>query len=156
MAEVKTYKCDICGEVYHVEDELNECVTIVHEICEEDGRDIDYYKHICPHCRGVILEIIRNPDAIEKMDARMDELSADASSKRTYSYRLENLIKELRDDICGWVCWYGEYDYDCLNIMSADIKREHNEVKSSRCRWRALALGLLTGMLIALMLKLIF
>lgn len=164
MAEVKTYKCDICGEVYHVEELHIDSINIVHKIMTKDEADSTYYKHICPHCQGVILEIIRNPDAIEKMDQEISELHEEANKKINklykYSDNLEVMIKQLNDKTCGYNYW------PCLGIvddhtnyfkrMCDDIGVGYSKIVNSRNMWRASALGLLTGMMIAFILALIF
>lgn len=68
MAEVKTYKCDICGEVYHVDDSQENRVMDLADITNGNkSRDVKHYEHICDKCAGEIRSIIRNPELLSEL-----------------------------------------------------------------------------------------
>lgn len=64
--EVKSYKCDICGKVYHVDPETNDWVMITTSERNDDIVDQTNYDHLCPDCMKNIKAYINKPEIAEE------------------------------------------------------------------------------------------
>lgn len=151
MSEVKTYKCDVCGKVYHVDENYGTCMTIFDESIDEDSRHITGYEHICPDCTEVINKVIGNPGII-------DDLKEKANIRYRNASAMEQRIRDLRNRLCGWKMWLPSIDYiDTDVVQDVDLFIEEidgycSNLKESKRLWKTAAVIFGTWGLIAFIL----
>jgi uncharacterized protein Usg len=72
MAEVKTYKCDICGKVYHREENEDHFMTITHQPLDGEKEEKFEYQYLCDGCIRNVHEVIDNPELLKHMREHND------------------------------------------------------------------------------------
>ena len=131
MSEVKTYRCDICKETYH-SDEVSGKLSI--------NYDSKVHEHICPLCACNIGKLLSKPDII-------DDLIIEKGKVEDCTYKLEDMIKTLRDCICGYRSWciFSTLDnkQDYCKEMSDEIRLEYIKTKKAYCIWKIVACALI-------------
>ncbi len=135
--EVKTFKCDICGEVYHVAEEHNESVTM-----NVYGGT---YNHLCPKCQGYIKAYITKP-----------EIAEEARKARRAVSRLENCLSRIGHQFFPIRSfWYGEgidipeyYDSYTDTVMDEIDELKDYKERSRKQMIVIRVLGCLLGMCI--------
>lgn len=96
MANVKTYKCDICGKVYHDESwDKNNRIVIEHWV--DDEKSMDIYNHACTECVDVIKEVIHNPDTLKNKDKAIGALQDTVKKVDNDKYTLVKYINAIRN-----------------------------------------------------------
>lgn len=80
MAEIKTYRCDICGKVYHSDEVKTEVVLAI----KPESEDAKSYDHICNECLCILSLLLADPNVIKEEWRKRDESNA-------YGYELEHL-----------------------------------------------------------------
>lgn len=90
MSEVKTFKCDICGDIHHSFADTHEITVFVKD---REGNN-KCYQHICPSCENNIHKVIDNPSVI-------DDLIVDKDETRGYMYILETYIDSIKYTLFG-------------------------------------------------------
>lgn len=137
MAEVKTYKCDICGEVYHEEENYKHFMHIEDEYRTREEGSVKHYEHICPDCRENVCKCIDKPDII-------NVLSNKSYKRHSALLSIEHKIKHLRDRLCGWkgyvVIDWDEEAAETINVYVDEIETAYNKTEKSRNIWRGLAI----------------
>lgn len=151
MAEVKTYKCDICGKVYR-DESCDKNNRIVVERWVDDEKTTDIYNDVCTECIHRIYEVIKEPDIIEDLEDKL-------RTKSMFEEQLESIIKSMRDAVCGFNSWeiYSDYNsrYEYMRNMGSAIMTKCDEMDKSRKHWKASTIGLFTGGLLVFVLSLI-
>ena len=66
MSEVRTCKCDICGEVFHVVPNEHVKYHMSREYEENGEKAVKLYTDICPRCCRNVYDIIKDPEIIQK------------------------------------------------------------------------------------------
>ena len=94
MSELKTYKCDICSNIYY-SDEAEATFSIIHERELLIGKGSRTYDHVCPDCLVNINKMLDNPTIIDDLIAKKNEFV-----KRVD--KLESAIKYINRKIVGW------------------------------------------------------
>jgi rubredoxin len=148
MAEVKTYKCDICGNVYHVDDGDEKLMTINYKVdSENEGK----FEHICDECMGMIHACLRDPDILDDNKKELDKV-------REEKGKLKSCIKELYRFIDPNNVWRNTFIFSKdPDEMTTEIIDEFEELEKSRRVWRIVAsmgIGAFIGNMLALLLKL--
>lgn len=148
MAEVKTYKCDICGKIHYDEScEKNDRIVIEH--WGDDEKSTDIYNNICTGCIHKIYEVIKEPDIFEDIEDKL-------RTKTMFVEQLESIIKSMRDAVCGWDSWEIYTDcnsrYEYMRNMGSAIMTKCDEMRESEQRWKAAAILLGTWGLMAFIL----
>ena len=140
MSELKTFRCDICKQIYH-SDEVRGTLTIKYE-CDDDRLNGEY-KHICPHCAGVIGKLLPNPTLLE-------QLTVEKERATNYACNLEHIIKTIRDTVCGWHSWpMFHFSDDAIQALdhwkgvAKEIKTKYAETKNSMLKWRLSTIALI-------------
>ena len=142
--EVKSYKCDICGEVYHVNPNTNDWV-IVNVHTKDKG---DTYEHLCPKCAGFIKGYILDP-------SNEDILYNETRAIRRLETCLSGILHKFNR--CRSF-WYGrgiedpEY-YDCITDRIIedinDLERSRDRLKCA-IKWLiSISCVLLAGFIVA-------
>lgn len=136
MSELKTFKCDACGEVYHSDDRTT---RIIMSFGDEDKT----YGHVCPKCLDRIATTLASPCAFEQLKAEKDRAI-------NYAYNLEHVIKDLRDKIGGWWHWPGFHFSDDAVLalehwkgVAKEIETKYTETKNSMLKWRLSTIALI-------------
>ena len=150
MAEVKTYKCDICGEVYHVKEDDRNFIKIIHsKQAEEDEVEVTHYDHVCPYCGGEVVRFLDDP-------AIINNLMIEKGDAENFIRILEDIIKTLSDKICGYRWWHTFYSksniHDYCKEMSDDIEFKFKRTRKACYIWKFVALtfiGVYIGTLIS-------
>lgn len=137
MAEVKTYKCDVCEKI-HYEESWNRETRIIIEGWNEDGKYMNIYNHVCPECKEAIDKIIDSPSILDTRCKHIDCLEGKLAHLRT-------LLNKIHYRMDGYPC------------ISADTIAEncistYSELKESEQRWKAIAILLGTWGLMAFIL----
>lgn len=149
MAEVKTYKCDICGKVYHDDSLSTKYERIIIEHWDDGEKTTDIYSDICTGCMHKIYEVIKEPDIIEDLEDKL-------RTKSMFVEQLESIIKSMRDVVCGYNSWeiYSDYNsrYEYMRNMGSAIMTKYDEMDKSRKHWKAAAVLLGTWGLMAFIL----
>lgn len=147
MSEIKTLKCDICGEVYH----YDEKETSLFIVSKEHGEYIKKYEDICPDCTKNILALMKKPNILK-------ELSTESFRRLSYNLKLESILKKLKDNICGWDIWpildNDEFDvkHEYYKQLSKNIEDTHAKTLKSRNIWfrvSVILIGFIVGNIIA-------
>ena len=127
MAEVKTYKCDICGQVYHVDENVEHGVM---DLTDVTSGDVEHYKHICNKCAGVIRRVVKDPNFIGKLLESQNETVRD---KRKYADLLTRIIRKITGEP---LIYYHFANYE-QETDEAIIKL--GELEKSRDDWKCAA-----------------
>lgn len=146
MAEVKTFKCDICGKVYYSDDVKKE-VKLTTKVMDEDSVECEVYDHVCPKCVGNITHYIADPGIVEKHH------KTDRARQK-----LEDCLARLYHLTTHRSFWHGSVDLDYYDEMAEEVENDYKDMEKSRDLWKRLAslfIGLTTGMIIGLILKVI-
>ena len=139
MAEVKTYKCDICGKVYHVDENVEHRVMDLAGITNGDeSRDVKHYEHICEECAGKIRRVIEDPKVFEELDEKICE-----QLKEKYHY------KSLLDRIFSVIpLKFSTRLYASSERKTDEAIEKIEDLEKSRDIWKRVAsvtIGLLIG-----------
>lgn len=144
--EVKSYKCDICGTVYHVEECDPSFVVIETSELSDDILKQQRYTCLCPKCQSYIKEYIGNPAIAEKQ-----------YKNRRAVQKLEDCLRELYNKVSSFhTFWYGagvdapEY-YDGVKdqiIEYIDEKNAEHEKRINTQLWTIRVLSCLLGICI--------
>lgn len=124
--EVKTFKCDICGEVYHVEEEVVDKITVYRDVVVNGELESIRYKHICPDCGKIINRFVNKP-----------EIAEEARKTRRAVHKLEDCLHTINNKLFFLKSfWFGagieqpEYYDD----FTDDIVRKIDELKEYKER----------------------
>ena len=109
MAEVKTYKCDICGEIYHREENDTHFMTIVEQPLDEDTTKRFEYQYICDDCMDNVHRIIDNPKILDNMISANDDYRGYISGYKNHIRRIHDTIFKYRS---FWDISNNPNDYD--------------------------------------------
>jgi hypothetical protein len=146
MAEVLTYKCDVCGKVYHVDGDNQQRMVIVNNA----PNDEKHYNHICPKCIANVECLLKNPDECSNREAKLNTV-------RRYAYRLEYLIKDISDSVCGCRCWYGfnesfsEPEYEFFKDAINDVKKQYNKINKLYKIWMVIGYSFIGAFIMILL-----
>ena len=137
--EVKTFKCDICGEAFYSSNDKPGFGVHMFPIGKVDATD--KYDHVCPKCASVIDEIIRHPDVLK--NERGDRAKAEV-----YADDLEYTINDLHNDVFGeyhMLMGYRTRAYALSRFkeMCKEIKTEYFKLKKSHLIWKTIAFALI-------------
>ena len=154
MAEVKTYKCDICGEVYHVGEDIKAFMNIEYARGTDENVYIEAkFNHICPECRNTICKCINKPKIIDELHEKTEDLAKIKHTLRNYIDRL----KPMLDDGLRQSLLYADYSkletYDRIVIGAND---SYERMEKSCAIWKRIAfaaIGLLIGVIGGLILR---
>lgn len=122
--EIKSFKCDICGEVYHVAEEEQQEFLTIHKycVCPDEG-EVTSYKHICPGCTNYITAYINDP-TIKETQYKV---------RRAVS-KLEDCLARLLRSVSEFhPFWYGSgvENPEYYDEITDDIVRNIDELKES-------------------------
>lgn len=156
MAEVRSYKCDICGEVYHVEEGIKEFMNIAYARGTDENVYIEAkFDHICPDCRNTIRKCISNPKIIDELHENIDELLEK-------KHKLEDCLKKIRvqynfGDFTGFA--FGGWNYvEKYEELANACVEEYADLKKSHMIWKRVAfaaIGLVVGVIGVLILRVV-
>lgn len=154
MAEVKTYKCDICGEVFHADGEYGDRIAMISEGLSKDEENLKRYNHLCPKCMETICNVIKEPGMVDELRGKIHTQFGEM-----------NELKSLLHQLCiavGAVLPYGVYspdstDYevsvgdamDRIKVLKCE-KHDLNEQLLKLRKITSCAIGLAFGMAITL------
>lgn len=127
MSKVETLRCEICGKTY-LSDEIKDDICLM-----TTGENGKAYSDVCPECEDTLHGIIKDPGVLKTLT--MDKCKAE-----NHAVRLELLIKNLKDEICGWSFftlsseWMGGFEQ--YKDMASDILIKYEKIMKSRDNWR--------------------
>lgn len=132
MSKVNSFKCDICGEVYHVTEGVpNEYIIMhKHRVSADEG-EVTSYEHICPTCEGNIRMLLDDPTLIDEQEETID-------STREFANKLRVSIRSLHRTIHGIFAVLPEDDIEyeaavkCAEEIFNDRKKQLNELSDVR------------------------
>lgn len=162
MAEVKTYKCDVCEKI-HYEESWDRETRIIIEGWNEDEKYMNIYNHVCPECKEAIDKVIDSPSILEDMDKEIaglhevaNEVIGDRNALEEYINRIRREFIEVIDGI-PVLLQIPRYRglHGCKKAME-ECMDEIMELKESKQRWKAVSSGLFIGNIIYVILSLIF
>lgn len=146
MAEVLTYKCDVCGKVYHVDGDNQQRMVIVNNA----PNDEKHYNHICPKCIANVEHLLKKPDEHNNREAILD-------TARRYAYRLEYLIKDISNSVCGNRCWFSfnesfsEPEYELYKNAINDVENQYNKTKKLYNIWMVIGCSFMGAFIVLLL-----
>lgn len=148
MAEVKTYKCDICGEVYHRGEGEDHFMRIIHQPSDENsGKKFDY-EFLCDDCIAEINKVIDNPSII-------NNLIIERSAEREHRHSIESCLDRIRIVFAfggfPYTVWGGTKDK--YEEMTKAFIEEYEDLTKSRTIWLRVSMvlvGVCLGLLACL------
>ena len=147
MANVTTYKCDICGEIYQVDENYKDFMNIIHNRKVEGEIKYDCFTDICPGCARTIGKCIKNPRIIDELHYKISEISSFKHSLAHYIDRLKPMLDTpLRDSLV-----YA----DCSKLNTYDriitgANDSYNKMKDACTYWRLVAVGAICALCVVL------
>ena len=134
MAEIKTYKCDICGGVYHYDkNDYNNMVCVTDRFAE--------YHHICEKCSENIRKVIEDPKAFEKLSENM---KTELRGRLEYKHALGVVYMKTTRDM---------FPFHDPEQLAEKIIDKFKEVNNSRDNWKFhAALGYTWGAVLSIVL----
>lgn len=94
MANLKTYKCDICGKVYHDEScDKNNRIVVEHWV--DDEKTTDIYNDVCTECMEAMDKVMQNPDILENKNKTIAALQEEMKEVDNDKYTLESYINRI-------------------------------------------------------------
>ena len=143
--DVKSLKCDVCGKVYHVEEEVVDKITVCRDVVVNGELESIRYKHICPDCGKIINRFVNKP-----------EIAEEAWQTRRAVHKLENCLHRISRQVFPirtfWrgegddhLAYYDSYTDDIVNKI--DELKEYEE-RSHKQMIAIRVLGCLLGMCI--------
>jgi hypothetical protein len=146
MSKVESYKCDICGEVYHVDHENHSFVIIHTGSANIDESSTKSFEHICPECCKNVNTYIDNPNIVHETNQKL-------YNETRARQKLEGCISKIGHKF--WHIrsfWYGECDCKFYDDYTQDIIREIIAQEKASYKWKriakifiALSIGLFIG-----------
>lgn len=137
MANLKTYKCDICGKVYHDESwDKNNRIVVEHWV--DDEKSIDIYNDVCTECMEVINRVVDSPSILIDHCKRIDCLEGKLAHLRT-------LLNKIHCGMDGYPCIGAD-------TIAENCIQTYSELKASKQRWKEAAILLGTWGLMAFIL----
>lgn len=138
--EVKSYKCDICGKVYHVEEDDPSFVVIETSELSDDILKQQRYTCLCPKCQSYIKEYMGNPEIAETQYKRRRALS-----------KLEDCIRSIFNRVSpfrSYWCGAGIENPEYFDELTEDIIKAIDEraEKYQKHMWVIRILSVLLGM----------
>ena len=148
MAEVKTYKCDICGKVYHVDDNDEKVMTINYKV---DNENEGKFEHICNKCMSMIHQFILDPNY-------MDCLKEDLGKNVELKHKFASCVSDIYRKVCSGGEWRPIWGCGVdTEEQTKEIIEAYDELEKSCRVWRIVAsmgIGAFIGNMLALLLKL--
>ena len=151
MSNVRTFKCDICGKVYHVGENDVPYMNIIREEYDKDDPMVIHktqYNHICPDCDDVISKVIANPGIIEELENDKNEALHNLSGFKDLIYKIHNKLYTY----CSF--WWGINDPSYHKDNVDEFIKQYDELKLS-CdkrlkviKWLSAICGLLFGIIL--------
>lgn len=124
MSKVNSFKCDICGEIYHVtEGVTNEFITIHKHCVSADEGEATSYKHICPTCEGTLRTFLDDPTLFDEQEEALH-------TAKTFNSKLKSMIRNLYVDVLRIIPCFHELDsVSDFEAIIDRIKEEHEDKK---------------------------
>ena len=169
MAEVKTYKCDICGKTFVVDENDREFMNILTGEVDKESRESKAYNDICPDCYNAIKKVIDDPDIIQKMyneiqakfdheNEHLEKMAIKASNRLDILMVIENRIKTVMDNLGCWrhvSIWnWDENAKDIICSWINEIENKYTEMEMSCRGWRTASI-ILSSIVVGLMISII-
>ena len=150
MAEVKTYKCDVCGEVFHADGEYGHRIAIISEGLSKDEENLKRYNHLCPKCTGTIVNVIEDPDVIR-------DLEKEVHTKVKYIDGYVSLLGSIYNKLKDYPLM--RYYSDNPSQYADNVKWCLDEIDNRECellKWKRITdgvIGFAVGIWIVLLIK---
>lgn len=155
MAEVKTYKCDICGKVWTADPDDRRRIVMTRQP-EKNGRVINY-DDICPDCVSMLNECIEDPTILISLRQQMDR-EHNQNHKDIYVYK--SLIGKIYREIThGSLLLYhsdGAEEYEAYAEKILEEVREMKDLHKGVLKWKRIAgsaIGFAIGMFLYFLIK---
>jgi hypothetical protein len=149
MAEVKSYKCDMCGKVYHRDENDKSWMRIVYNPTDDEVKRFDY-EHICPECERTIGSVIHDPDIIKNYKESLKDAEKNLSGFKRLFTKIHDKLYPLLSMHSLWTS-VNDPDYYEERVVDPIINK-CDTLETSRDRWKRAAIcliGAVVGLLIS-------